>query len=96
VVLGVEEERNSVTDVSTDVAGAVYQLTAWADLDRMSRGGTGGCRNTGGCRLGSTGDCRSTGRCRIRSSVGRFRYGSIVITNAIISESLGHRHSDIC
>jgi len=50
VVLGVEEELYGVTDTSTDVARAVYQLTTWADLDRMSRGGTStsGDRTRGG------------------------------------------------
>jgi len=48
VVLGVEEELNGVADISTNVARAVDQLTAWADLDRMCRGGTSG----GGARGG--------------------------------------------
>jgi len=58
VVLGVEEELDGVTDISSDVAGTVYQLTAGADLDRISRGGTGGGRtrtrgSVGILRIGS-------------------------------------------
>jgi len=67
VVLGVEEELNGVTDISTDVARAVYQLTAWANLNRMGRGGIGG----GG---GGGGGTRSV------SGVGRFRCRSVLST----------------
>jgi len=48
VVLGVEEELNGVANISTDVAGTVDQLSAWADLDRVSCGGTSGGRTRGG------------------------------------------------
>ena len=51
MVLGVEEELDGVTDTSTDVARAVNQFAAWADLDRMGRGGT--TRSGGRTRLGS-------------------------------------------
>lgn len=66
MVLGVEEELNGVTDISTDVARAVHQLTTWADLNRMRRGGI----DTSGCRTGS----------RTGGGVGRQSCGSIVIT----------------
>jgi len=48
VVLGVEEELNGVTDICTDVARIVDQLTAGPDLDRISRSGTSGGRTRGG------------------------------------------------
>lgn len=56
MVLGAEEELNCVTDVSADVARAVYQLTAWANLDRMSGGSTsasGGSTSVSGGRTRS-------------------------------------------
>ena len=52
MVLGVEEELDGVTDTSTDVARAVNQFAAWADLNRMGRGGTS-TRSGGRTRLGS-------------------------------------------
>jgi len=71
VVLGVEEELNGVTDISSDVARAVYQLTAWANLNRMGRGGTGG---------GGTGTGGGGGGTRSVSGVGRFRCRSVLST----------------
>ena len=52
MVLGVEEELDGVADTSADIAGAVYQFTAWADLDRVSRGGSI-ATSASGCRRGS-------------------------------------------
>ena len=57
MVLGVEEELDSITDIGADVTRAVYQLTAWADLDRMGRGGSGATSD------GRTGCSGSIGRC---------------------------------
>lgn len=57
MVLGVEEELDSITDIGADVTRAVYQLTAWADLDRVGRGGSGATSD------GRTGCSGSIGRC---------------------------------
>jgi len=56
VVLGVEEELDGVTDISADVTRAVYQFTAWADLDRVSRG-TSSSGPSGVTRGGRSGSC---------------------------------------
>jgi len=44
MVLGIEEEFDGVTDVSSDVGRAVRQSAIWADLDRVSCGGSSGGR----------------------------------------------------
>jgi len=86
VVLGVEEELHGVSDISADVARAVYQLTAWADLDRVSRGGSrGGSGATSVTSGGRTGFSRG--------GVGRETCRSIRSIDIGNSHCLGHCYS---